>query len=136
LHLRWDSTNDKLEFTPNNPINVSAYHSVSFRVTQKVDSNDNPLNQIQDLYLSLTDTGDNKRAIKVSKFGEIPPPHKRHFNQYTKSAMCTVRIPLHVFEIEVINTDRVDLQNISMLAFEFKAKPKGEIEIDSVEFTQ
>lgn len=134
LLLRWDGTSDKLEFKPTNPINVTAFNALSFRVTQKVDG-DNPADQIQDMYLTLIDTNNKSRAIKVSKFGEIPPPQKRHYNQYTKSAMCTIRIPLHVFEIEVINTDKVDLQNVKTLTFEFKAKPKGEVEIDSLEFS-
>jgi acetyl esterase/lipase len=135
LLLRWDGTSDKLEFIPLNPINVNAFAAISFRVTQKVDSASNPVDQIQDLYLTLTDTNNKSRAVKVSKFGEIPPPQKRHYSQCTKSAMSTVRIPLHVFKIEVINTDKVDLQNVKALTFEFKAQQAGEIEIDSIEFT-
>jgi hypothetical protein len=104
-------------------------------VTQKVDSGENPVDQIQDMYLTLTDTNNKSRAIKVSKFGEIPPPQKRENNQVTKSAMCSIRIPLHVFRIEVLGTDKVDLQNVKALTFEFKANPKGEVEIDSLEFT-
>jgi hypothetical protein len=134
LLLHWDGTSDKLEFKPDSPINVTAFQAVSFRVTQKVDG-DNPADQAQDMYLTLTDTNNKRRAIKVSKFGEIPAPQKRHYNQYTKSAMCTIRIPLHVFKTEVIGTDKVDLQNVKTLGFEFKAKPKGEVEIDSIEFS-
>jgi len=135
LLLRWDGTSDKLEFKPTNPINAAAFTTVSFRVTQKVDSGENPVDQIQDMYLTLTDTNNKSRAIKVSKFGEIPPPQKRENNQVTKSAMCSIRIPLHVFRIEVLGTDKVDLQNVKALTFEFKANPKGEVEIDSLEFT-
>ena len=133
--LRWDSLSDKLEFKLTNPIDVHNFAAISFRVTQKVDSPSNLVDQIQDLYLTLTDTSNKSRSIKVSKFGEIPSPQKRDNNSLTKSAMCTVRIPLHAFKIEVINTDTVDLQNVKALTFEFKAKPEGEIEIDSVEFT-
>lgn len=135
LVLRWDGTGGKLEFKPKNPIDIHNFKAISFRVTQKVDSKSNPVDQAQDLYLTLTDTKNKSRAIKVGKFAEIPSPQKRYDNNLTKSAMCTVQIPLHVFTIEVIGTDKVNLNNIKALTFEFKAKPKGEIEIDDIEFT-
>ena len=47
----------------------------------------------------------------------------------------TIRIPLHVFQTEVINTQKVDLTQITTVAFDFKANNSGEIEIDSLEFT-
>ena len=56
-------------------------------------------------------------------------------SQYTVSALSTIRIPLHVYRTEVINTQKVDLTQIVSIAFDFKAKAKGEIEIDSVEFS-
>lgn len=135
LILQWNDLGDKLEFKPPAPINVKSYHAVSFRVTQKVDSPENPVDQIQDFYLTLADTNNKSRAIKVSKFGEVPFPQNRYYNEYTKSAMCTIRIPLHVYEIEVLYKDRVDLQNIKSISFEFNIKTQGEIEIDSLEFT-
>lgn len=134
LVLRWDGVNDKLEFTPDNPIDVHNLGVVSFRITQKVDSPSNPVDQAQDLYLKLTDANNKSRAIKVGKFAEIPAPQKRDDNGLTKSAMRTVRIPLHAFKIEVIGTQKVDLSNVKAITFEFKAKPAGEIEIDDVEF--
>lgn len=137
LLLRWDGTTDRLRFDiPSGYKNVSTYNAISFRVTQKVDSTSNPANQAQDLYLTCKDTSGKSRSIKVSKFAEIPAPQLREDNSLTKSAMCTVRIPLHTFEIEVAGIDKIDLENLESLTFDFKAKPTGEIEIDSVEFTE
>ncbi len=138
LLVRWDGLADKLEFSLGN-LDVSSYAVLSFRVTQMVDSPYNPVDQAQDLYVTLRDgttPTPKSRSIKVSKFAEIPAPQKREMNQYTKSAMCTVRIPLHAFTIEVLNTERVDLSNVTALVFDFKAKPAGQIEIDSVEFAK
>ena len=144
LWLRWDNTSDKLRFdVPAASKNVKAYKALSFRITQKVGSGENPANGPQDLYVKLEDNGGKKRSIKVSKFAEIPPPHPRDPFVYgsttyylTKSAMRTVRIPLHVFEIEVLGTQRVDLTDVKSVTFEFMAIAKGEVEIDSVEFTK
>jgi hypothetical protein len=52
-----------------------------------------------------------------------------------KSAMCTIRIPLVAFSIHCYNVDQVDLSNITTLVFEFAEKTAGEIEIDSLQFT-
>lgn len=54
-------------------------------------------NQAQNLYITLKDIHGKTRSIRVDKFGEIPPPDDRDYSQYTKSAMCTIRIPLHVY---------------------------------------
>ena len=135
LLLRWDSNTDKLVFTPNAVMNVSNFQSISFRVGQKVDSTHNLANQPQDLYLTLTDATNNSRSIRVDALGEIPPQQKRVKNQFTISALTTIRIPLHVFQTEVINTQKVDLTQIKTVAFDFKANNSGEIEIDSLEFT-
>jgi fermentation-respiration switch protein FrsA (DUF1100 family) len=135
LLLRWDNLSDKLMFTPTATMNVSVYQAISFRVGQKVDSTHNTVNQHQDLYLTLTDVQDKSRSIRVDAFGDIPPQQKRALNQYTVSALTTIRIPLHVFETEVINTQKVDLTQIKTVAFDFKARNSGEIEIDSLEFT-
>lgn len=137
LLLRWDGLADKIEFSLNN-LNASNYAALSFRVTQMVDSQYNPADQAQDLYVTLRDgtlPTPKSRSIKVCKFAEIPAPQKRDLNQFTKSAMCTVRIPLHAFTIEVLNTERVDITNLTAVVFDFKAKAAGQIEIDSVEFT-
>jgi len=135
LLLKWDNPTDKLRFTlPVGQRDVSSYNAVSFRVSQKVASTSNPTGQSQDIYLTLKDEGGKERAIKVSKLVEIPPPHERHYPQYTKSAMNTVRIPLSCYTIKVAGAMEVDLTNIEELRFDFGIKTMGEIEIDSVEF--
>jgi hypothetical protein len=136
LLLRWNDTGDKLEYTPNAAINAGAYFAISARVAQRVDSLENPAGQVQDFYLTLTDVGNKSRSIRVDAFGEIPPQQVRGKNQYTVSALSTIRIPLHVYQTQVINTDKVDITQIKRISFDFKAKMKGEIEIDSVEFTK
>ncbi|HEX7317490.1 MAG TPA: hypothetical protein VF297_26555 [Pyrinomonadaceae bacterium] len=135
LLLRWDTNTDRLVFTPAATLDVSNFNAVSFRVGQKVDSVHNTANQPQDLYLTLTDATNKSRSIRVDAFGDVPPQQKRVKNQFTISALTTVRIPLHVFQTEVINTQKVDLTQIQTVAFDFKANNSGEIEIDSVEFT-
>jgi hypothetical protein len=46
-----------------------------------------------------------------------------------------VRIPLAVYRIEVVGTQKVDLTKIETITFEFAAKTSGEIEIDDIEFS-
>jgi hypothetical protein len=137
MQFRWDNTSDFLSFDiPNADKDVSSYQAISFRVTQKTDSPHNPANAAQDLYVALEDTTNTKRSIKVSKFGEIPEPHVRGQNVYTKSAMNTIRIPLHAFTIKCAGLADVDLSNVTKIRFEFLAKNTGEIAIDSVQFTK
>lgn len=135
LLLRWDSNTDKLVFTPNSILNVSAFNAVSFRVGQKVDSPHNIANLSQDFYLTLTDATNKSRSIRVDALGDVPAQQKRTVNQFTISALTTVRIPLHVFKTQVINTQIIDLTQIQTITFDFKANNAGEIEIDSLEFT-
>lgn len=135
--LRWDNSSDYLSFDiPAADKDISGFKAISFRITQKVDSPHNTANAAQDLYLALEDTTNTKRSIRVSKFGVVPAPHKRDKNQYTKSAMNTVRIPLHAYTIKCAGLADVDLSNVLRIRFEFLAKPTGEIEIDSIQFTK
>ena len=85
--------------------------------------------------LTLTDGSGTSRAIRVSKFAEVPYPDVRGYAQYTKSAMCTIRIPLASYTIRCLNIDAVDITDVVSLALEFAEKPTGEIEIDSIQFT-
>jgi hypothetical protein len=135
LLLRWDGLGDHLRFViPAPSKNVSGFECLSFRITQKAGSASNPA-AAQDLYVTLQDKSGKARSLRVGKFAEIPEPQTREKNQYTKSAMRTVRIPLHVFTIEVLGTDRVDLKSVDSVSFAFDALATGEIEIDSVEFS-
>lgn len=135
--LSWNNIGDALRFdVPAAQKNVQAYAALSFRVTQRFGSASNPADQAQDLRVTLKDLGGKSRAVRVSKFGEIPPPHARHYASLTKSALTTIRIPLTAYTIKCAGVQEVDLANIESLTFEFSEKATGEVEIDSVEFTR
>lgn len=133
--LRWDGTSDLLRFELGTPRNVENFAAISVRISQKVDSTVNPAGA-QDLYFALKDQSGNSRDIKVSKFVEIPAPHVRANNDLTKSAMNSVRIPLHAYTIKAAGVSSVNLQQVTEVALKFAAEITGEIEIDSVEFTK
>lgn len=135
LLLEWNDTSDELQFTvPSGHRDVAAYSALSFRVTQKVGSPANPMGE-QDLYVTLEDGSSGSRKVKVSAFGMIPEPYERYYNQFTKSAMNTIRVPLDAFVIKVPGPGPVDLNDVRHVTFDFERNPTGEIEIDSVEFT-
>jgi hypothetical protein len=142
LVLRWDSPGDKLEFTvPAAQKDVTGFQVLSFRVTQKYDPTGtvNPANTDQDFYVMLRDTGGNERAVRVAKFGRVPYPHIRGIvwsNPVIKSALCTIRVPLHAFTIESAGAQRVNLSQVEKIGFLYQTIPNGEIEIDDVEFSQ
>ena len=142
--VRWNSSGDRLEFTmgPNltDFVDVSGFSTLSFRVTQKYDPTGtiNPLNADQDFYVLLRDLVGKERMVKASKFSRVPYPFIRgpHYGQVViKSALCTIRIPLHAFTIECAGAQRVDLAQVTKLAFVYQYISTGEIEIDDIEFT-
>jgi hypothetical protein len=139
---RWNSSGDRLEFTiPAAHKNASGFQAISFRVTQKYDPTGtiNPIDADQDFYVLLRDALTNERAVKVSKFGRIPYPFVRGPGWYgntIKSALCSIRIPLHAFMIECAGAARVDLTQLEKVAFVYQFVSTGEVEIDDVEFTQ
>lgn len=136
LRLAWDSLGDSLRYAlPAGQGDVRSFEAISFRIAQRVDSASNPVNQVQDLRLTLADGAGRSRAIRISKLTDIPYPDVRGFNVFTKSAMRTVRIPLSVYTIKCLGVDAIDLSNLVSLSFEFQEKATGEIEIDSVQFT-
>lgn len=133
--LHWDGTGDRLSFDLNGMQNVTGYNAISIRISQKVGSSHNPAG-IQDLYMTLRDQDGNHRDIRVSKFVEIPEPHERLLlSSLTKSAMNSVRIPLHAFTIKVAGALDVNLEKVTEASLWFGVKPTGEIEIDSLAFT-
>lgn len=136
LLLNWDTLNDALHYDiPPGKRDIHNFSAVSFRVTQRVNSAANPADHAQDLRLTLIDGAGKSRAIRISKLTEIPYPDVRGYDQFTKSAMRTVRIPLSAYTIKCLGVDSVDLTDIVSLRFEFDEKPTGEIEIDSLQFT-
>jgi hypothetical protein len=142
LVARWDSLGDRLDFAiPAALKDVSSYQALSLRVTQKYDTTGaiNPLNADQDAYVLIRDSGGSERAVRIAKFGRIPYPHVRGTGwsgPVIKSALCTIRIPLHAFTIECAGAQRVDLTKIEKLGLLYQSVPNGEIEIDDVEFSQ
>jgi hypothetical protein len=136
LLFAWDNLTDSVLFDiPAGQRDVHNFAAVSFRITQRVDSASNPATQVQDLRLTLSDGAGKARAIRISKLTDIPYPDVRGYNSLTKSAMRTIRVPLSVYAIKCLGVDAVDLTDIVSLAFEFDEKPMGEIEVDSVQFT-
>jgi hypothetical protein len=136
LELRWDNTTDSLAFAiPAGQRNVTGYSTVSFRVSQKVNAPSNPAGMPQDMRLKLTDAVGKSRSIRVSKFAEIPAPDPRGYDVYTKSAMRTVRIPLSAYTIKCLGVDSVDLTNVTRIDLLFSQQSAGDVEIDSVQFT-
>jgi hypothetical protein len=135
LLVRWGAVGNSLTYAiPAGQGDVRTFGAVSFRISQRVGSASNPAGQAQDLRLTLTDGGGKSRAIRISKFTTIPYPDPRA-DGLTKSAMRTVRIPLSAYTIKCLNIDAVDLSNVISLSFDFSEKPTGEIEIDTVQFT-
>lgn len=136
LKVRWNSTGDKLIFSiPPAHKDVTGFSVLSFRVTQKIDSTDNPADQQQNFRVALKDDSNNERAVRVSPFSEIPFPDHRPNHVHSKSALLTVRIPLKSYRIVCAGLDQVDLENITTLTFLFSEKMTGEIEIDNIEFS-
>ena len=136
LKVRWDTIGDRLVWTiPAAHKDVSGYGTLSLRITQKEASASNPANQPQDLRVSLKDSANNTRAIRVGSFGAVPYPDQRSNSDLRKSALSTIRIPLKSYTIVCAGQPKVDLQNVVELALDFSLKPAGEIEIDEIEFT-
>jgi hypothetical protein len=136
LLCRWDAPGDHLRFdVPAGQRDVRGFSVLSFRITQKNGSPSNPVGMAQDLYVTLKGVNGKSRSIRAAAFGEIPYPDQRYYSEFTKSAMRTVRIPLASYTIAVINTDPVDLKHVVSVSFDFGMKSMGEIEVDSVEFS-
>ncbi|TAL70152.1 MAG: hypothetical protein EPN82_05935 [Bacteroidetes bacterium] len=136
MKIKWNNLNDNLVFSiPPTHKDVSDYSVLSFRITQKVDSPDNPINQSQNLRVSLKDGSNNERAVRISPFYDIPFPDYRPNHSFSKSAMTTVRIPLKSYIIVCAGQVIVNLQDVTTLTFQFSEKSTGEVEIDEVEFS-
>jgi hypothetical protein len=137
LLLGWTAAAGHLNFEiPAAYQNVMAFAVLSFRITQKVGSLWNTPGLAQDLRVVLTDGSGHSRAVMASKFGEIPAPHARATAFLTKSALRTVRIPLTAYTIRCLGVAEVDLSNVISVGFDFSVVGSGEIEIDSVAFSQ
>jgi hypothetical protein len=135
LLVRWDNAGDRLDFDTPSVLDVTPFTCVSLRVTQKADSTENPANQSQNFRLVLRSGNGKERAIRLSAFGEIPYPDVRPNADHTKSALTTIRIPLTAYTIVCAGMDPVQLSNVTRVSLLFSETPKGEIEIDDLEFS-
>jgi hypothetical protein len=111
------------------------FEALSFRVSQVVNSAENPVNQSQNLRVVLRDGAGNERAVRVSVFSTIPYPDPRGSASLTKSALNTVRIPLKSYSIVCAGQPKVNLTDVISLSLRFSEKVTGEIDIDNIEFT-
>ncbi len=134
MKLRWNNLGDRLVFDLP-ALDVTAFSTLSFRISQKVDSASNPANQPQNLRVALKDGTGNERAVRVSPFAEIPFPDYRPIHTLSKSAMNTVRIPLKSYTIVCAGQTQVNLADLVSLTFLFSETATGEIDIDQIEFT-
>lgn len=114
---------------------LSGYTDLTFRVTQKYESPQNPAGQAKDFHGRLTDGNGKSRAIQVSMFTDIPYPYVRGYDDLVKSSMKSVRIPLASYVIANAGAQDVDLTNVSSISFEFDENATGELEIDEIEFS-
>lgn len=114
---------------------VSGFTVLSFRVTQKYGSPQNPPGQGADLFVRLTDGAGRSRAISAGIFTDIPYPYVRGYPDLIKSAMKTVRMPLASWAIANLGAQDVDLADVRSVGFEFSIDATGEIEIDDIEFS-
>jgi dienelactone hydrolase len=114
---------------------LSSYTNLTFRVTQKYESPQNPTGQGRDFHVRLSDGNGKSRAIQVSMFTDIPFPYVRGYDDLVKSAMKTVRIPLASYAIANAGAQDVDLTDVTSISFEFDQNSTGEVEIDEIEFS-
>jgi hypothetical protein len=143
--LKWSALTGKYESViPLADRDISNRKFLSFRVSQKVASASNPVDQLRDMRVRLTMSGGgNSRALRVGYFGTIPYPYKPEYRPAndvdeapnTKSALKTIRIPLYGWTIKCLNVPIVNLADVESLTFEFDYQPTGELLIDDIEFT-
>jgi hypothetical protein len=133
--LRWVGVG-RLEWSiPAGQRDVSSFAAIAVRIGQTADSASNPVNQVQNLRVALRDGAGNERAVRVGAFTVLPYPDVRLDNSTTKSALCTVRVPLTSYTIVCAGQPMVDLTDVVSVALTFGETPGGEIDIDELEFT-
>lgn len=139
--IRWDLPNSS-------PIgvgplrDVTDYTHLSFRVAQVYGNTYNTEGQDQDFNVRLYTSVGYSNKVPVSLHGRIPYPDEFQCgfgsscglnppNDFSKSAMNTIRIPLSAF-------NNVNLSDVRYVYFYFDVpeRPSGAITLDSLEFVQ
>jgi hypothetical protein len=133
--LRWDAASHiYVSGLPAASQDISDYDLLSFRVTQRYGSASDPVGAPQDLFVVLTDQDGRSRKFPVSQFASLNYPYVRGFNNLTKSAMKTVRVPLSEYTKELVGVKPVELDELISVGFELAVDPTGEIEVTDIEF--
>ena len=138
--IRWDLPNSApLGVGPLR--DVTDYTHLSFRVAQVYGNTYNTEDQDQDFNVRLYTSMGYSNKVRVSLHGRIPYPDEFQCpdlscglnppNDFSKSAMNTVRVPLSAFS----NVDLTDVQSV-YLYFDVPGRPSGAIALDSLEFVQ
>jgi len=139
--LRWSIPNSSPAFI--GPLrDVTDYTHLSLRVSQVYANAFNTVGQDQDFRVHLVTGMGASTRVRVSLHGRVPYPDEFQCtggtgcgltppNDYSKSALSTIRIPLSAFG----NADLTDVQYI-FLDFDLPERPDGAITIDSLEFVQ
>lgn len=149
--VKWTNTSARYRSSiPAGSGDVSVYKEMTLRVARHFGSTWNLADQFQDFYITLK-SGDpndvsthNKRAIRVGAFVPIRSNYDSHITQSyidwygdpDKSVFTTIRIPLTSWNIKCMSAEIVDLTNVYEVEFEFRAKLTGELEVDSIAFSE
>jgi hypothetical protein len=127
--LKWAATESYI----NNAGNRDAhnYTVLSIRLGQQYSRTTtlNPVNQPQDLLVTLVTTGGDA-TVRIGSITDLPYPHERV--GLTKAALKTVRIPLASFT--AINP-AVRLDQVTAVRLNFGLTPQGAISVDDIEFS-
>jgi hypothetical protein len=121
---------------------VSGYAYLSFRVAQVYHNTYNTEGEDQDFNVQLSTSLGLSDKVRVSLHGRIPYPDEFQCsgslncglnppNDFSKSAMSTVRVPLPAFT----NADLTDVRYV-YLTFDVPERPTGAITLDSLELVQ
>ena len=133
--LRWDAASHSyVSSLPAASQDVSDYDLLSFRVTQRYGSASNSVGMPQDFFVTLTDADGRSRKVQASRFASLNYPYVRGFNNLTKSALKTVRIPLSEYTRELVGVESIELDELVSVGFELAVDPAGEIEVTDIEF--
>ncbi len=139
--IRWGIPDEDIFFVGNKR-DVSSYTHLSLRVSQVYADALNTEGEDQDFQLRIFTGSGFSAKVPVSLHGRVPYPDEFQcsgppscgFNQpndFTKSGMTTLRVPLSAFG----NVDFTDVRSV-YLYFDLPEHPQGALTLDSLEFVQ